>query len=236
MKYLLSRFCLLTLSFVFFYGCKSQEAKTNSTDDGVAIEIPTSEQQPEFRSDESTNPPPFVMPEITEVSSDAEEEALDLPVGNASAPKKVAKPSKKTWKRSNKTINTATLFIGDKEQLPAKGAQIAIKVDGFRARVLLDFFFYSDQNRMLEGTFKMRLPQGASPYYFAFGESVYLNQKDKSSLPFVAQQTANLSADRIEEVRAASWSQPKVARVVEKEKAAFAYHQTVSRQIDPALA
>ncbi|MGB0522651.1 MAG: carboxypeptidase-like regulatory domain-containing protein [Flammeovirgaceae bacterium] len=141
-----------------------------------------------------------------------------------------------TWKRSNKTTNLGALFVGDKERIPLKGAQIAIKVDGFRARVLIDCFFYSNQDRQLEGTFKMKLPQGASPYYFAFGESVYLDNKNsKSSIPFLAQNEVSFSTDDLENIRQASWSSLKVAHVVPKEKAALAYEETVRGQIDPAL-
>jgi regulatory protein YycI of two-component signal transduction system YycFG len=75
----------------------------------------------------------------------------------------------KTWQKSNKAANATSLFIGDNDELPLKGMQMAVSVDGFRARVLIDCFYYSDKEFELEGTFKMKLPQGATPYYFAFG-------------------------------------------------------------------
>lgn len=147
------------------------------------------------------------------------------------------KKTSKTWKRSNKITNTATLFVGDTKQIPLKGSQIAVKIDGMRARVLIDCFFYSDNDRQLEGTFKMRLPQGASPYYFAFGESVLLDTSKKDDgIPFIKEEELVFSEEKIEEKRSKSWSSPKVAKVVEKEKAAFAYGQTVRRRVDPALA
>jgi tetratricopeptide (TPR) repeat protein len=149
----------------------------------------------------------------------------------------VKKKPAKTWKRSEKTANMATLFIGDEEQIPLKGSQIAVQVDGFRARVLIDCFFENDQNRQLEGTFKMKLPQGASPYYFAFGETVYVDKdKKEKELPFVKAENAVFTEETIEEMRSGYWSEPKVARVVAKEKAAFAYGNTVRKSIDPALA
>ncbi|MGB0522650.1 MAG: hypothetical protein ACPGJS_06805 [Flammeovirgaceae bacterium] len=165
--------------------------------------------------------------------SSAEEEKAEAPTA-----KEAASKDGKTWKRSDKTANMGALFIGDTEQLPLKGSQIAIKIDGFRARVLIDCFFYSDREGQLEGTFKMKLPQGASPYYFAFGESVYLNEDGtpSASLPFVDVDKHTFSIDEIKELRAGAWTAPKVARVVPKEKAAFAYTQTVRRSIDPALA
>ncbi|GAA4114868.1 hypothetical protein GCM10022393_14720 [Aquimarina addita] len=174
----------------------------------------------------------MVAAEMSEEASDDYEEITE--------PQKSSEDGKnrsKTWKRSNKIVNTATLFVGDNEQLALKGSQIAIKVDGIRARVLIDCFFYNDNDQQLEGTFKMRLPQGASPYYFAFGESILLDgDKRKDSIPFIDQEALVFSEEKIREMRSNSWSVPKVARVVEKEKAAFAYGQTVRRRVDPALA
>lgn len=143
--------------------------------------------------------------------------------------------SKTTWKRSGKSPNTTTLFVGDNKKLPLKGSQIAVTVDGFRARVLMDCFFYNDEDAQREGTFKLRLPQGASPYYFAFGESVYVN-KNREKVPFVEYAQIDFSPEGIENMRSDSWTNPKEAKVVEKEKAAFAYGSTVRKQIDPALA
>lgn len=143
----------------------------------------------------------------------------------------------KTWKRSSKTANMAALFIGDSEELPLKGSQISVKVDGLRARVLIDCFFENDRNSQLEGTFKMKLPQGASPYYFAFGETVYIDKEGKEQeLPFLKTDEIAFTEETIEDMRSESWSAPKVARVVAKEKASFAYGQTVRRRVDPALA
>ncbi|MGK0390666.1 MAG: hypothetical protein ACI94Y_003426 [Maribacter sp.] len=147
---------------------------------------------------------------------------------------KKSKP-KTTWKRSGRSPNTTTLFVGDNEKLPLKGTQIAVTVDGFRARVLMDCFFFNDEDSQREGTFKLRLPQGATPYYFAFGESVYVN-KNKEEVPFVEYTQIDFSPEGIENMRSDSWTNPKEAKVVEKEKAAFAYGSTVRKQIDPALA
>ncbi|MFT5916206.1 MAG: hypothetical protein ACI81T_002710, partial [Bacteroidia bacterium] len=58
----------------------------------------------------------------------------------------------KTWKRSGESANLGALFIGDTEQLPLKGAQMAVKIDGFRARVLVDYFFFSNESVQMEGT------------------------------------------------------------------------------------
>jgi hypothetical protein len=98
------------------------------------------------------------------------------------------KPGFKTWKRNGELDeNSVQVSVGDKDYLPLKSVQVAVRVDGFRARVLFDYFFYSDKPKQLRGTFKLKLPVGASPYYFAFGETEYLNNdKQQPAAPFVS--------------------------------------------------
>lgn len=161
------------------------------------------------------------------------EESADIMVDQAPQTDKKSK----TWKRSQENINKFELFVGDGDKLPLKGSQMTVQVDGFRARVLIDCFFYNDRNYMLEGTFKLRLPNEATPYYFAFGESVYID-KDGTELPVLEYGKDNeieLSIDNINERRGNLWTNPKEARIVPKEKAALAYTQTVNRRVDPAL-
>ncbi len=147
----------------------------------------------------------------------------------------------KTWKRSGDLDeNSVRLSVGDKDHLPLKSVQVAVQVDGFRARVLFDYFFYSDKPNLLRGDFKLKLPAGASPYYFAFGGTEYLN-KDKGSLfiPFVTYPEAakiDLTNDTIRSQRNNYWSNIKEAFVVPKEKAAYAFNEVVRGRIDPALA
>ncbi|MEO8499174.1 MAG: hypothetical protein ABI614_29265, partial [Planctomycetota bacterium] len=78
---------------------------------------------------------------------------------------------KQTWRRAQATPNASRLIIGDRDELLMEGMQANVMVDGFRARVLLDLYYFNDRGRQLEGNFKLRLPDDASLYYFAFGES-----------------------------------------------------------------
>src|SRR5262245_24946538 len=80
-----------------------------------------------------------------------------------------AERQKTTWKRSQIHANNARLSIGEREELPLVGAEVSADVDGFRARVVLDYYFWNEGGRY-EGNFQLRLPNDASPYYFAFGE------------------------------------------------------------------
>jgi tetratricopeptide (TPR) repeat protein len=157
----------------------------------------------------------------------------------AALKKKKKKADSTTWKRSKITSNTARLKIGDREELLLKGTQINVQVDGFRARVLMDMFFYNDRNRQFEGTFQIRLPNGASPYFLAFGESVIQAESGGSvDIPFEnteAVRGRGWTPEKIVKDRAETWRGVKVAQIVAKDKAALAYRETVRRKADPAL-
>ena len=150
-------------------------------------------------------------------------------------------PVKRTWRRAQATPNASRLVVGDRDELLMEGMQANVMVDGFRARVLLDLYYYNDRSRQLEGNFKLRLPNDASLYYFAFGESAYeyrpqIDQlASKGFLNGELVRAAGLSPKGILEAREGSWSKVKEARVVPREKAAHAYSETVRRRVDPAL-
>lgn len=143
-----------------------------------------------------------------------------------------------TWKRSRVTANTSRLMIGETEELPLKAVQANILIEGFRARVVIDTFYFNDTDKQYEGTFKLRLPEGANPYFFAFGEMVLTADIDFKSPIFMDQKAAakmGVTPDDIMKARKDSWTAPREARMVPREKAAYAYHETVRKQIDPAL-
>ena len=150
-----------------------------------------------------------------------------------------------TWKRSEFVPNTSRLTVGDKEELALKAMQVSARVDGFRARVVLDCFYYNERDQQLEGRFQLRLPNGASPFLFAFGATAVKAPDVPTTRPttqpglyFTHQQAQRIGFEPEEILanREALWSKPKEARVVPKEKAAFAYGETVRRRVDPALA
>ena len=144
----------------------------------------------------------------------------------------------KTWKRARKVPNMSRLMVGDSEELPLKGMQVHVSVDGFRARVVLDLHYFNDRAEELEGSFKLRLPDGASPYFLAFGGEVTPADRSPGVPTYQSAETARAmvpSPERLLEDRKGTWNDVKSARMVPKEKAAFAYHDTVRRQVDPAL-
>lgn len=148
-----------------------------------------------------------------------------------------AKGGATTWKKSVAQPNTSQLSIGDNETLPIRGMQLRSQIDGFRARVLIDFYFFNPNPQQYEGTFKLRLPDGASPLFFAFGQSAWsATPTDPVKYDEPAERRkGGFEPAQIEAERKAKWVDPKIARMVPKEQAAHAYGETVRRAVDPAL-
>ncbi len=161
-----------------------------------------------------------------------------LTLQNPSANKN--KVSKKiiSWKPSSQAANNAVIKLGRDEELKPQALDISVQVDGFRARVVIDGFYSNPHNRDLEGAFKFRLPNGAVPYFFAFGETATSLENDIQT-PIVFDSSnkplSRLAPQTLMSQRARQWLAPKQAIMVSKEKAAFAYNDTVARRVDPAL-
>lgn len=152
-----------------------------------------------------------------------------------------------TWQPSRLVPNTSRLTVGQGQSLPLKAMQADISIDGFRARVRLDLYFFDDRPEkdvpqgtiQREGTFQLRLPGSASPYYFAFGATVYSADAGVGRAGRVAalEQLGRAASDaeKIAAFRNDGWTQPRPARLVPREAARTAYGQTVWRGVDPAL-
>lgn len=130
----------------------------------------------------------------------------------------------RTWQRSGLVPNTSRLAVGDNEELPLRAMQATVRVDGFRARVVLDCVYENDRDEQLEGNFQLRLPNDASPFSLAFGET------RPKALP-EATDALSIGAAHPDTWAAA----PKEARIVPRERAARAYRDVVRKQVDPAL-
>jgi len=144
----------------------------------------------------------------------------------------------KTWRKSNEHANAAVLKVGDNENIEPEAVDITVKIDGFRARVVVTGFYMNPHNAQLEGDFKYRLPDSAKPYYFAFGEAINFNERNLlEPIEIDASRVASgfLEPIQLSKANETLWKAPKEAVMVARQKAAFAYEDTVSRQVDPAL-
>jgi Mg-chelatase subunit ChlD len=143
-----------------------------------------------------------------------------------------------SWKPSKQADNNAVIKVGEKDEIKPEALDISVQVDGFRARVVIDGFYTNPHNRNLEGSFKFRLPDGAIPYFFAFGESkTTLEDRLQPRVTFDESNNIQqrLSPTTLMSQRSQHWLAPKEAIMVSKAQAAYAYNDTVARRVDPAL-
>ena len=143
-----------------------------------------------------------------------------------------------TYEPSGLPPYSTRIMVGPDDELPLKGLQVLARVDGFRARVLLDFKFDNPSDQQLEGTFQLCLPDGASPHFLAFGQHAdeVRTQRDQLLLEdWQNVRKAALNTELIESFEPAVAGGPKPARMVSRHKAAKAYLGTVRRRVDPAL-
>ena len=164
----------------------------------------------------------------------------------------------RTWKPASASANRARLSVGHHDDLALSARDTYVRIDGFRARVFFDCYYYNDRPQQLEGQFLLRLPSDASLHYFAFGPA---NLPEPKRTPATGKQTPqqltavdasirtlrdHTTKDGSDLARRAAqpdFAAPanttfglvKTARVVPRQKAALAYEETVRRRVDPAL-
>ena len=141
----------------------------------------------------------------------------------------------RTWRRAGAAVNATTLRVGDDDELPLLGVEASVWVDGFRARVLMDCVYRNVHEQQLEGTFKLRLPEGATPYYLAFGEEVIRDDGEWTLPARDRSLDTGPEPESVTAARAGHWKGAREARMVPRAKAARAYKDTVRQKVDPAL-
>ena len=139
----------------------------------------------------------------------------------------------RAWQRSTLATHRLRLRVGDDETLPLKGMHASVRVDGFRARVVLDCYFENDRGQVLEGDFQVRLPGEATPHFLAFGEMRIETPIGAAAV----KPSLSTDIDTLMREREQTWNQPREARMVARKSAARAYNETVRRTSnpDPAL-
>lgn len=144
-----------------------------------------------------------------------------------------ASPTPSTWQRSTLDTHKIRIAVGDDEALPVDALHVQVRVDGFRARVLLDVDFHSPHYQALEGQLQLRLPEGASPYFLAFGPHAV--EAPPVAPVDLEDPATSFSPEGIMAARQNLWTGPKEAVMVERDTAQQAYRATVAQQVDPAI-
>jgi len=129
------------------------------------------------------------------------------------------------WWRSTLPPHVARVALGNGHALPMKRRSARVRIDGFRARILMAFDFVNDTTEIQEGLFELRLPDGAAPWFLAFGETTL-----EAPLPALPHEPSALEA-----TLARLPKPPKVATMAPRNRARRAYTTIVSGRRDPAL-
>ncbi|MCO8120162.1 VWA domain-containing protein [Stieleria sp. TO1_6] len=179
--------------------------------------------------------------------------------------RKESEATPKPWKPASAATNRARLSIGQHDDLLLAARDTYVRIDGFRARVMFDLYYYNDRAQQLEGQFLLRLPDDAALHYFAFGPTNLSvpraspatrttgkpgEETDDAAVDKVSQavsalrkQTASIGSDLARRARDpqyksesnSTFADVKTAYVAPRQKAALAYEETVRRRVDPAL-
>jgi hypothetical protein len=152
-----------------------------------------------------------------------------------------------TWQESETAQRQASVDVGGGNSLTLHTQRVITKVEGHRARTIVDQVFYSPYDRQLEGTFRYSLPVGASVSHYALyigrinGEFDSLGNRLTDEEPLAQADTRELfelSTDelvsRIGEDEEA-WGELRVGRIVSQADGREAYEETTRNNIDPAL-
>ena len=151
-----------------------------------------------------------------------------------------------TWQEDEAAQRQATVDVGGGNSLILHSQNVITKVEGHRARTIVDQIFYSPYDRELEGTFRYSLPVGASVSHYALylgrisGDLDALgNRNNEEPLAQLdGRSRAELSADELLSQIAEdseAWGDLRVGRIVSQADGREAFEDTTRQNIDPAL-
>jgi hypothetical protein len=166
----------------------------------------------------------------------AEQEFIENRLGNRGGTGTTNEPTRA--RPSELRPHTFSLVDNQGREIPVRSSDFSVLIEGFRARVVMELKFKNAGKGVAEGQFKLRLPEGAAPYFLAFGKAG--GGTSKKSTQKLAEEwnqvrEAAFRPDVVPEVVSSVPGGPKTARVVPRAPASKAYTETVQRNVDPAL-
>ncbi len=157
------------------------------------------------------------------------------------APREEPAPQAQTWRRLTGAARFASVDLGGGNSLELRDVQVSVKVEGFRARTVVDHIFFNPHDRNVEGTFRYALPPEASVSSYA----MYLGNGRRERPVFFDEQTQlrrreeamqGVSVEAIlEKVDEDAWGELRVGRIVQAERGREVYENVTRRRVDPAL-
>lgn len=146
-----------------------------------------------------------------------------------------------SWQQKSDSPPVAQVSLGGGKTLDLISVRVAVRVEGLRARVLVDHIFYNPFPKVVEGSFRYTLPPESSVSYYAmfegqggaqpqfFGDGDGLGGDDEATV------AGTTPVNVVESADVKVWGEPKVARIQRNVEATEVYEKEVSKTIDPAL-
>lgn len=123
------------------------------------------------------------------------------------------------YNQGTRPLPQARILTADKRELQLQGVTIQVRIEGPRARTLVDHIFHNQEDTPVEGTFEFPVPDGASPSHFTLFPGNKGNAKviqgDAGPKPNAAKPVL-LPAPReaVNKVDPGCWGEPQIARIV----------------------
>ena len=131
-------------------------------------------------------------------------------------------------------------MVGEKEELPLRGMQANVRIDGFRARVAPGPLLLQRPAAAIGGQFPVAAARrGVALFLRVRPDGLPVAGKSRRRAALLqagAGPHGDTAAEQILALRSGSWMEPKAARIVPRERRPYAYRETVRRRVDPALA
>ncbi|MCO4764339.1 MAG: hypothetical protein KC502_22705, partial [Myxococcales bacterium] len=146
-----------------------------------------------------------------------------------------------SWQQTSDSPPVAQVSLGGGNTLELVSMRVAVRVEGLRARVLVDHIFKNPHPKVIEGTFRYTLPPESSVSYFAmfegqsgaqpafFGSGDGLGGSDQATIAGTTPITVVTGADK------KVWGTAKVAKIQRHIEAVQVYEKETEKKIDPAL-
>lgn len=147
-----------------------------------------------------------------------------------------------SWRRHTDQGSFAQVSLGGGQSLELRDVRVSVRVEGHRARTVVDHVFYNPHARTLEGTFRYSLPPEATVSGYAmflgtgseqpsfFGDDEDAMRRREAALQGGSVQSLTDSVDTRD------WGQLRVGRFVRAQQGREVYENTTRRNVDPALA
>ena len=155
--------------------------------------------------------------------------------------------SSQTWQESQAAQRQPIVDVGGGNTLTLHSQRVSTRVEGHRARTIVDQVFYSPYERELVGTFRYSLPVGASVSHYALylgriqGDFDQLGDRVASTDPLAQAEPRDRLEMSTEELMQRigedeeAWGELRIGRIVSQADGREAFEDTTRQNVDPAL-